>query len=81
MGNERLLWSRDIRFVRRVAARLDDGHLLDLENGVVLIGPADALTHLAVEPGLPAELLGQANSRTATGSGSPGQTDIAERIQ
>ena len=30
---------------------------------------------------LPAELLGQANSRTATVSGSPGQTDIAERIQ
>ena len=30
---------------------------------------------------LPAELLGQANSRTATGSSSPGQTDIAERIQ
>jgi EAL domain-containing protein (putative c-di-GMP-specific phosphodiesterase class I) len=43
-GNERLLWSRDIRFVRRLAARLPDGHLLDLETGMVLIGPADALT-------------------------------------
>ena len=44
IGNERLLWSRDIRFVRRMATRLDDGRLLDLETGVVLIGPADQLT-------------------------------------
>ena len=44
MGNERLLWSRDIRFVRRLAARLDDGRVLELETGVVLIGPADQLT-------------------------------------
>ena len=44
MGNERLLWSRDIRFVRRMAARLDEGRVLDLETGVVLIGPADQLT-------------------------------------
>jgi hypothetical protein len=43
-GNERLLWSRDIRFVRRLAARLVDGHLLDLETGMVLIGPAETLT-------------------------------------
>ncbi len=43
-GNERLLWSRDIRFVRRLAARLEDGHVLDLETGSVLVGPADALT-------------------------------------
>jgi EAL domain-containing protein (putative c-di-GMP-specific phosphodiesterase class I) len=43
-GNERLLWSRDIRFVRRLAARLEEGHLLDLETGIVLIGPADAMT-------------------------------------
>jgi EAL domain-containing protein (putative c-di-GMP-specific phosphodiesterase class I) len=41
---ERLLWSRDIRFVRRLAARVEDGRLLELDTGIVLIGPADALT-------------------------------------
>ena len=42
--DERLLWSRDIRFVRRLAARVADGRLLELETGTVLIAPADALT-------------------------------------
>jgi EAL domain-containing protein (putative c-di-GMP-specific phosphodiesterase class I) len=47
-GDERLLWSRDIRFVRRLAAYVEGGRLLELETGTVLIGPADALTDNAV---------------------------------
>ena len=43
-GDERLLWSRDIRFVRRLAAVVEGGRLLELETGTVLIGPADSLT-------------------------------------
>jgi EAL domain-containing protein (putative c-di-GMP-specific phosphodiesterase class I) len=43
-SDERLLWSRDIRFVRRLAAHVVDGRLLELETGTVLIGPADSLT-------------------------------------
>ena len=46
-GDERLLWSRDIRFVRRLAAFVDGGRLLELETGTVLIGPADSLTDAA----------------------------------
>ncbi len=42
--DERLLWSRDTRFVRLVAALVDDGRLLDLESGAVLIGSASAMT-------------------------------------
>jgi len=41
---ERLLWSRDIRFVRRLAALIVGGRLLDLDTGTVFIAPADALT-------------------------------------
>ncbi len=42
--DERLLWSRDIRFVRRLALRVEGCRLLELETGTVLIGPADELT-------------------------------------
>lgn len=42
--NERLLWSRDIRFVHRLAAIVEGGRLLELETGTVLIAPADTLT-------------------------------------
>ena len=45
--DERLLWSRDIRFVRRLAARVPGSRLLELDTGVVLIGPADVLTDSA----------------------------------
>ena len=41
---ERLLWSRDIRFVRRLAALIDGGRVLELDTGTVLVGPADVLT-------------------------------------
>jgi EAL domain-containing protein (putative c-di-GMP-specific phosphodiesterase class I) len=43
-ANERLLWSRDIRFVNQLAERLSGGRLLDLEGGVCLIAPASQLT-------------------------------------
>lgn len=42
--DERLLWSRDIRFVRRLAALIDGGRVLELDTGTVLVAPADALT-------------------------------------
>jgi EAL domain-containing protein (putative c-di-GMP-specific phosphodiesterase class I) len=43
-ADERLLWSRDIRFVRRLAAFVEGGRLVELDTGSVLIGPADALS-------------------------------------
>jgi len=46
-ANERLLWSRDVRFVHRLAAIVEGGRLLELETGTVLIAPADALTETA----------------------------------
>jgi EAL domain-containing protein (putative c-di-GMP-specific phosphodiesterase class I) len=42
--DERLLWSRDIRFVRRLAVLIDGGRLLELDTGTVFIAPADVLT-------------------------------------
>ena len=42
--DERLLWSRDIRFVRRLAIQVSGSRLLELDTGMVLIGPADQLT-------------------------------------
>jgi EAL domain-containing protein (putative c-di-GMP-specific phosphodiesterase class I) len=41
---ETLLWSRDIRFVRRLAEGLKTGHTLELESGMCLIAPARVLT-------------------------------------
>jgi EAL domain-containing protein (putative c-di-GMP-specific phosphodiesterase class I) len=47
---ERLLWSRDIRFVRRLAALVDDARLLELDTGTTLVAPAESLTEsLAAE--------------------------------
>jgi EAL domain-containing protein (putative c-di-GMP-specific phosphodiesterase class I) len=43
-GDERLLWSRDIRFVRRLAAFVEGGRLVELDTGSVLIGPVDSLS-------------------------------------
>jgi EAL domain-containing protein (putative c-di-GMP-specific phosphodiesterase class I) len=43
-GDERLLWSRDIRFVRRLAAFVEGGHLVELDTGSVLIGPVASLS-------------------------------------
>jgi EAL domain-containing protein (putative c-di-GMP-specific phosphodiesterase class I) len=45
---ERLLWSRDIRFVNRIAMLIDGVHMLELDAGTVVIGPAYILTEAAV---------------------------------
>ena len=42
--DESLLWSRDIRFVHRLAETLNGGRLLELESGICLIAPAAVLT-------------------------------------
>ncbi|MFP5341422.1 MAG: EAL domain-containing protein [Candidatus Limnocylindria bacterium] len=41
---ERLLWARDIRFVRRLALEIPGTRVLELDSGAVLIGPAHLLT-------------------------------------
>jgi EAL domain-containing protein (putative c-di-GMP-specific phosphodiesterase class I) len=41
---ERLLWSRDIRFVRRLAALVEDARVLELDTGTTLVAPAESLT-------------------------------------
>jgi hypothetical protein len=46
-ADERLLWSRDIRFVHRLAARLSEAHVLELDSGTVLIASAERLTDAA----------------------------------
>ncbi len=56
--DERLLWSRDIRFVRRLAIQVSGSRLLELDTGMVLIGPADQLTdsvagHVAEQVNMP----------------------------
>jgi EAL domain-containing protein (putative c-di-GMP-specific phosphodiesterase class I) len=42
--HQRLLWSRDIRFANRIADSIDGGRVLELEAGIVVIGPASELT-------------------------------------
>ena len=41
---ERLLWSRDIRFVHRLAALVAGARVLELDSGTILIAGAQALT-------------------------------------
>ncbi len=41
---ESLLWSRDIRFVNRLAQLMPSGRLLELDSGTCLIAPANELT-------------------------------------
>jgi EAL domain-containing protein (putative c-di-GMP-specific phosphodiesterase class I) len=41
---ERLLWSRDIRFATRLAAATPGARILELESGMVVIGPASEMT-------------------------------------
>jgi EAL domain-containing protein (putative c-di-GMP-specific phosphodiesterase class I) len=43
-GDERLLWSRDIRFARRLADAVPSGRVYELDAGIVVIGSADELT-------------------------------------
>jgi EAL domain-containing protein (putative c-di-GMP-specific phosphodiesterase class I) len=56
-SDERLLWSRDIRFVRRLATQVEGGRLLELHTGTVLIGPSDTLSDAVA-----ANIAGAANS-------------------
>jgi hypothetical protein len=53
---ERLVWSRDLRFIHRLAARVPRGRELELETGSCFIAPADALTDA-----LTAEVAGDAH--------------------
>ena len=48
-SEERLLWSRDIRFVNRLAAKLPGARVLELDSGTVLIAPAERLTDAVAE--------------------------------
>ena len=43
-GDDRLLWSRDIRFARRLADAVPNGRVFELDAGIVVIGPAGELT-------------------------------------
>ncbi len=46
-AEERLLWSRDIRFVRRLATLIDGARVIELETGIVLVAPAAELPDAA----------------------------------
>ena len=55
---ERLLWSRDIRFVHWLASVAPGSRVLELDSGAVLIGPASVVTEAAAhevarEAGMP----------------------------
>jgi EAL domain-containing protein (putative c-di-GMP-specific phosphodiesterase class I) len=43
-SEEHLLWSRDVRFVHRLAAVVRDSRVIELDTGTVLVAPHDALT-------------------------------------
>ena len=48
--DERLLWSRDIRFVRHLAGAVGgEARLIELDAGAVLIAPTSALSDIVVE--------------------------------
>jgi EAL domain-containing protein (putative c-di-GMP-specific phosphodiesterase class I) len=48
-SDERLLWSRDIRFVHRLAQAVPDARVLELDSGAVLIAAASDLTELVAD--------------------------------
>ena len=49
-GDERLIWSRDMRFLHRLHERVPEGRLIELAAGAILIAPAESLTeNLATE--------------------------------
>ncbi len=49
-GDERLIWSRDVRFLHRLHGRVPEGKLIELSSGACLIAPGDVLTdNLAAE--------------------------------
>jgi len=43
-SEERLIWSRDLRFIQALAARVPNGHQIEIEAGSCLVGRADELT-------------------------------------
>jgi EAL domain-containing protein (putative c-di-GMP-specific phosphodiesterase class I) len=43
-SEERLIWSRDVRFIHTLAARVPSGRQIELEAGSCLIGPGHELT-------------------------------------
>ncbi len=45
-GDERLIWSRDTRFLHRLQERVPDGRVIELASGACLIAPAESLTEL-----------------------------------
>jgi hypothetical protein len=48
--DERLLWTRDIRFANRLALSVPGARVLELESGTAIIAPADELTeHLVAD--------------------------------
>ena len=49
-GEERLLWSRDTRFVARVGQAVQGGRIIELESGACLIAPAPNLLESIIEP-------------------------------
>jgi EAL domain-containing protein (putative c-di-GMP-specific phosphodiesterase class I) len=44
LADERLLWTRDIRFANRLAEAIPDAHVLELESGTAIIAPTSELT-------------------------------------
>lgn len=44
--DERLLWSRDVRFVHRLASFVPDARVLELDSGAIVIAPSSELTEL-----------------------------------
>ena len=48
--DERLIWSRDTRYLHRLRERVPEGRLIELSTGAILIAPSDILTEsLATE--------------------------------
>ncbi|TMC62816.1 MAG: EAL domain-containing protein [Chloroflexi bacterium] len=43
-ADERLLWTRDIRFANRLAEAIPDAHVLELESGTAIVAPSSDLT-------------------------------------
>lgn len=44
IDDERLIWSRDIRFANRIAEALPEAHVLELESGTAIIASSEELT-------------------------------------
>lgn len=44
LADERLLWTRDIRFANRLAEALPDAHVLELESGTAIVAATNELT-------------------------------------